>query len=246
MLKLQNLISEMLNESVYDKGIFKAVFFSGIPGAGKSYTIEKITDGSIEPRIVNFDKYLEFLGKKAGVKDVGKHTDIIDRSFLDRSKIMSMTAFSLYVNSMLPLFIDSTSNRINRTLFREGLLSSFGYDTAMVYVNTPLEKAIERVRSRERTVPVSFIRSVYDSMQENVNYYKNRFPTFLEINNDEGEFDDKAILKAYKSISGFFREDIENPIGRRNRDVAEKTSGYLTPGVYKDVSEIKRKLTNWY
>jgi len=36
-----------LLESVNDRGIFKAVFFAGIPGAGKSYVLNKISDGGI-------------------------------------------------------------------------------------------------------------------------------------------------------------------------------------------------------
>lgn len=242
MLKLQNLINELMTESVYDKGIFKAVFLTGLPGAGKSYTLSKITDGSIEPRIVNTDKYSEYFGKKLGIKDVGTE---IRASFYDRVRIMTHTQLSQYINSMLPLFVDSTSSKINITLYRDGLLKLFGYDTAMVFVNTSFETAIKRIQQRERSVPISFVKDVYSRVEDNVKFYKNNFSTFIEINNDEGELNDEAINKAYKAVSAFFKGDIKNYTGKRNKKIAENSSGYLTPVVYKDISQIKAKLINW-
>lgn len=43
---------QQLSESINDKGLFKAVFILGIPGAGKSTVIRQITDGAIHPRVV--------------------------------------------------------------------------------------------------------------------------------------------------------------------------------------------------
>lgn len=236
-------LTEIINESVYDKGIFKAVFFAGLPGAGKSYTIDKITDGNIQPHIVNFDKYAEFLGNKLGIIDVG---GVVDKTFIDTTKQMTINQLALYVNSMLPLFVDSTSNKINRAVYRDGLLKSFGYDTAMVWVETSLDTAIQRVQQRDRSVPESFIRSVHDSLAENKKYYMKHYSTFVEVQNDGGELTNEAILAAYRKVSGFFRGEIENPIGRRNKETAENSSGYMTPEIYNDISEIKSKLTNWY
>ena len=48
-----------LTEGIEDKGIFKAVFLAGHPGSGKSYTLDRIKSGQIEPRIVNTDKFVE-------------------------------------------------------------------------------------------------------------------------------------------------------------------------------------------
>lgn len=57
----------LLTESINDKGIFKAIFMAGTPGAGKSYVINKINDGKIQPRIVNTDKLTEYFGKGENV-----------------------------------------------------------------------------------------------------------------------------------------------------------------------------------
>ena len=52
-MRLENYL---ISEGINDKGIFKACFMCGHPGAGKSYTLTKIKSGIIEPRIVNIDK----------------------------------------------------------------------------------------------------------------------------------------------------------------------------------------------
>ena len=56
----------LLNESINDKGILKAIFVVGLPGAGKSYTISNLK-GQISPKIVNTDATLEFLSKKTNI-----------------------------------------------------------------------------------------------------------------------------------------------------------------------------------
>lgn len=243
MIKLRELVEDTLQESVYDKGIFKAVFFAGIPGSGKSYTISKITDGSIQPHIINFDKYAEFLGKQHNIKDVGGY---VEDWFIDRAKTMTRSQLAAYVNSMLPMFVDSTSNKMNRTIYRDGLLKSFGYDTAMVWINTPIDISIKRIQQRERSVPIGFVKAVHKNIEENMEYYKNHFELFLEIKNGVGELNNNVLLDAYKKISAFFKEDVQNPVGRRNKEIAAKTSGYLVPKVYPDLNKIKSKLVNWY
>ena len=246
MIKLKNILESLsehpLTESVFDKGLFKAVFFSGIPGAGKSYVINSITDGQIQPRIVNFDKYSEFLAKKYNLPDAGDQ----DFPFVDQAKTMTISQLSGYVNGLLPLFIDTTSNKANRTMLRDGVLKSFGYDTGLVWINTPLDVALDRIKQRDRSVSDDFVVSVHRSLEENIKYYKTQFSFFIEVKNGAGELTDEVIRDAYKTASSFFREDIQNPIGKRNYKKAFDTTGYLVPHVYKSISDIKVKLSNWY
>ena len=56
-----------LNESINDKGIFKAIFLVGIPGSGKSYTASKL-NGVISPKIVNTDIAVEYMIKKLKIE----------------------------------------------------------------------------------------------------------------------------------------------------------------------------------
>ena len=53
----------IINESINDKGILKAIFVVGLPGSGKSYTVQRLR-GTVSPVVVNTDKVAEFLSKK--------------------------------------------------------------------------------------------------------------------------------------------------------------------------------------
>lgn len=228
-----------LLESVNDRGIFKAVFFAGIPGAGKSYVLNKISDGGIMPRVVNTDIYTEYLSKKFG-RDISGEFDV----HVDVIKKVTVNQLSGYVNGALPLFVDGTSNSASSLFKREGILKSFGYDTGMVYIDTDLDVAIERSKERDRKVPEEFIRKVYESLSKNREYYKNHFEFFVEVKNSDGELTDKVVMDAYKKVRGFYSSDIQNPIGIESKN--KMVNGYLVPSVYRDISSIVRVVRGWY
>jgi len=131
-MRLEDYIEEYpkgfkLTEGIDDKGIFKAVFMGGMPGAGKSYVLKKIKSGQLEPRIVNTDKFKEFFGEWR------------TKASFDRSKKLTSSQLSLYLNSMLPLFVDATSSIVSAIIVRNNILENLGYDTAMVFVNVTTE-----------------------------------------------------------------------------------------------------------
>ena len=228
-----------LLESVRDRGIFKAVFFAGIPGAGKSYVLSSIGDGSIMPKVVNTDVYTEYLNKKFGRDISGEfniHADVIKR--------VTVNQLSGYVNGALPMFVDGTSNSASSLFKREGILKSFGYDTGMVYIDTDLEVAIARVKQRDRKVPEKFIRGVYESLNKNREYYRSHFKFFVEVKNSEGELTDEVIMGAYNKVRGFYNSDIENSIGVDSK--SKMVNGYLVPAVYRDMNLIVRNIGGWY
>lgn len=239
MIRLKNLIPE----SVSDKGIFKAIFFAGIPGSGKTYVTSKITDGTIQPRIVNTDKFIEYISNQVK-SDV--NIDPLYQIFREQIKTLTKNQFSLYLNSMLPLFIDGTSNSAKNLFKRDGILKSFGYDTGMVWIETDVEDAIERSKTRSRYVPEDFIRSVFESLQTNKSYYQSHFKFFTEIKNSSGELTDNLILSAYKNVSSFFNESIQNPVGVENKNIAQSSTGYLIPQVYINIQDIQNQLSGWY
>lgn len=236
-------IHDILAESINDKGIFKAVFLAGTPGAGKSYVTSKITDGQINPRIVNTDKFYEFLIKK-GHLEFGDEGRMI---FVDRSKYLTKQQLVQYINGMLPLIVDGTSSRISNILNRNGILESFGYDTTMVWIDTNLETAIIRAKQRDRYVPEEFIREVHNRAEENKQYYINKFGSrFIEVDNNYGMLTDEVILKAYRSVSGFFSSEIDNPVGRRNVErLQEAGEVYLVPTLY-EMDQLHRIVDVWY
>ena len=237
----QSFINEdVINESVHDRGCFKAVFLAGTPGSGKSYIISKIKSGSIEPRIVNVDKFVEFLNLN------NPNPTYVRADVYDRAKKLSKNQFAQYINGALPLFVDATSANLNTLRNRLNVLDMIGYDYAMIFVNTSVETSQKRASMRPRKVDPEVIKQDYDTIQKMKNKIISYFPFHMEINNDDGELTDDIILKAYKRISYFYDGEIENPIGKeRYETMLEKGWKYLAPNIM-GMSEIKSLINTWY
>lgn len=237
---------QYIDESINDKGILKAVFVVGIPGAGKSYTIKQL-GGAFSPKIVNTDKATEFLSKKF---DIESNSETWKSFFRDRTRPMTVNMLTGYLNGMLPLFVDGTSNDVSNVLGRAGILESLGYDVGMCFVDTNLDVAKARALKRGdeigRHVSSDFIEKVHALSQENKEYFKGKFSFFQEIKNNPGELDDSAIMKIYKQVSGFYSGEVQNPVGKRTlqklKDNGEK---YLVPEVF-DMETLKKKVEGWY
>ncbi len=224
----------LLNESINDRGLYKAVFTAGSPGAGKSYTISKIKSGQIEPRIVNVDKWTEFLN----IHDI--------YSVYNKSKRLSVNQFTHYVNGVLPLFIDTTGVIIELLRKRVNIIEKLGYDVALVFVNTSLETALRRAEKRTRKVDPDAVKEYYEKSLQFKNDIKSFFSFSIEINNDDGELTDEVITKAFKKISYFYDTDVENPVGKKNLQLMRENNWkYLDPNIMT-LGEIRSELSNWY
>lgn len=232
-------LQQYLNEGINDKGIMKSCFMSGSASSGKSYVISKITAGSIQPRIVNTDKLTEYYMQFKPDFNWKEHSSEI--------KQMTKKQLANYLNSMLPLWIDGTSANVSAVLRRKGILQSLGYDTAMIFVNTPVETAIKRNEKRGRTVDRDFLERAYKKTQQAKQYYSTEFNNFTEINNDVGELTDEVILKAYKKMNSYFESDVLNPIGKNLIEKMKKSGHkYLIDLENYDIKYIQKLVDSWY
>ena len=226
-------LQQYINESINDKGIFKACFMAGTPGSGKSFVISKIKGGDIEPRVVNVDRMNEYL--KAFTQE---QRNVIQ----DKVNRVTQNQLALYLNGMLPLWLDGTASKVSEVKYRKNALEEFGYDTAMIWVNTSVETAIKRAQKRERKVDPEIIEILYDNIQNNKPLYKSMFPIFVEVNNDDGELTDKVILKVYRKMSGYFNTPVKNPKGK---EIIGKGCKYLIDCGYT-MNDIKSAISGWY
>lgn len=231
---------EFIIESIEDKGILKAIFIVGIPGAGKSYTAKKLS-GVVSPKIVNTDRATEFLSHKTGTKIGSRNWD----HFSDSAHRITRAALSNYINSMLPLFIDGTSNDTSNILHRAGILESLGYDVGMIFIDTPLDTALKRAAAREREVDPDFIKKVNDQAQENLEFFKSKFGFFRVIENDDGELTDATLLDAFKAVASFYESPLSNPVGTRLLKKMKKANAkYLSDIMTQEI--IDKKVEGWY
>ena len=237
MTRLKHYITEGIN----DKGIFKAVFMAGHPGAGKTYTLSKIKSGSIEPRVINTDLLFPFFKDQWG-KEWGQ--------IRDKVKSLSRNRLVLHLNSMLPMAVDGTAVRATIILRRKSILETMGYDTAMVFVNTSLETAIKRAKERQartgREVTEDFIRESYAKVNKLKQFYRNKFMDWIEVSNDEGELTNSVITKAFKHMDRFYNSPISNPIGKEYvEEMKENGWKYLSPNVMS-MDVIESTANAWY
>ena len=232
-------LMEYLQESINDKGIFKSCMMAGTSNSGKSWVITKITSGQIEPRIVNTDKFVEFY------MDMDPGYDWL--KYGDQTKKLTKAQLFNYINSLLPLWIDGTSSNPNAVLRRKGMLQSLGYDVSMIFVDTPVETAIERNKKRNRVVDEDFLVKAYEQSMQLKNYYASEFKVFTEILNGEGELTDEAILNAYRKMRGFFDGPLMNPIGQNLIKELKNIGGkYLVDHSEYNMQYLKKLVENWY
>lgn len=236
---------DFILESVNDRGIFKAIFVIGLPGAGKSYTISKI-NGLVSPKIVNTDKAGEFLSKKWN-KQINSDTWV---DFKDTAHRITEASLTNYIDGMLPLFVDGTSNDVSNILHRIGILESLGYDVGVAFVRADVKTSLARAKARAektgRHVDEDFIMHVHQQNQDNANYLKSKVSFFVAVDNNDDVLDNNDMLEAYKKTQKFFDMPVENPIGKRYIETLKQTKDkYLTPNLLnKDV--LSKKIAGWY
>lgn len=234
-MRLDDYIEQnpMITESILDRGIFKAVFMAGGAGSGKSYVLSKVKSGSIEPRIVNVDKFIEFYNTSYD-------------EYYDQSKILTKGQLFNYVNSALPLAIDTTAAHVDSAIKKQKLLELIGYDTAMIFVNTSLDMSLRRARSRKRVVADEEVVKYYNLLLKAKSILKSQFPLFIEVKNDAGELTDEVVLKVFKRMSFFYESPIKNSIGQETiKKMKDNNYKYLIPGIYEK-DELKNIIDKWY
>mgnify|MGYP003386258835 FL=1 len=221
MIKLVDL----LNEGVYDPGIFKAVFTGGGPGSGKSYAASELF--GIPERMpfvsakglkgVNTDSAFEASLKRAGLgTDLSKmDADQFVQSQVLRKKAKKAVASQLehYIKGKLGLLIDGTGHNYNKIVDRKKRLEKLGYDTFMVFVNTSLDVALKRNEERDRTLPEKIVKEYWQACQNNLGKFQGAFgaSNMLVVDNSEKkDFPDSVIKAANK----FVNKPIQNHIAK--------------------------------
>ena len=200
---------ESLHEGINDPGIFKAVFMAGGPGSGKSLASRKLGFASMGLREVNSDMAFEKGLKQAGLslkmpEDEEEQRDAI------RVHAKSLTAKrqDMYVKGRLGLVIDSTARDVKKILRQKRLLEQLGYETAMVFVNTSLETALDRNRTRQRSIPDNIVKDNHKVVRANMGKLQNAFgrANFFIIDNDGDVKDlDKNTTKVFPRLKGWVK-----------------------------------------
>ncbi len=222
VIKLTNI----LNEGVYDQGIFKAIFTAGGPGSGKSYAAstlfgmpEKMPFVSAQGlKGVNSDQAFETYMKKSKMPlDLAKLSkDEFANAMELRGKAKMVTAKRMagYINSKLGMLIDGTGKNLSKISKMRTSLQNEGYDCYMIYVNTDLKVALQRNAERERTVPVEMLKKSWTEVNNNLGHFQGLFGSSNILVVDNSEYKEFANIVKAKARE-FVKRPIQNYIAKK-------------------------------
>ena len=194
---------DIINEGVYDPGIFKAIFLAGGPGSGKSFVGNELLgipiggfsgiNMSFAPsgvKLVNSDPEFELFLKKIGI-DPKNLANMTDEEFKkategegsprEKAKKIKDARQKLYTQGRLGLLVDGTGDDYSKIKKKNIELKNLGYDTYMLFINTTLEVALERNAQRERKLPEELVKKIWTNVQKNMGRFQGLFGSNFKI-----------------------------------------------------------------
>lgn len=204
---------KFMTEGVDDPAIFKAVFLAGGPGSGKSFIVGKTGLPALGLKVVNSDDAFEQAMKKAGM--TMKPDDIFSVKGQDirgRAKALTGKRQAMFITGRLGLVIDGTGKDFNKVKKQVKSMKDLGYDVAMIFVNTDLETAIERDKTRERTLGEVEVTKYWKEVQRNIGAFQTMFgkKNMLIVDNSNGKDFKVETLRAYRDVKKFLDKEPEN------------------------------------
>ena len=232
----------ILNEGVYDPGIFKAIFLAGGPGSCKSFVGSELVgmpkggfsnvDMSFAPsgvKLVNSDPEFEYFLKKDGI-DPKNLADLSDEEFKKategdaspraKAKKIKDAKEKLYTQGRLGLLIDGTGDDYAKIKKKNEELKKLGYDTYMLFINTTLEVAQQRNAQRDRKLPEKLVKKIWTDVQKNMGRFQGLFKGNFKIIDNS----DKRVAKResrlfpkefYSSLNKFIKAPVKSAIAKR-------------------------------
>ena len=207
-------LNQILQEGVYDPGIFKAFFLAGGPGSGKTF-VTRAAFGGTGLKLVNSDAAFERAMKKAGLSlkmpDAEEYFRNIVRA---KAKMTTATQLDTYMQGRLGLVIDATGRDINVINTQKRMLDQIGYDSYMIFVNTSLEVALERNQNRPRSIPEYIVTNSWNGVQRNIGQFQRIFSPnrmlIVDNNRSEKELVTITLNTAAKFIRSQLRQSPQN------------------------------------
>ena len=205
MKKTLQEVREYINEGVYDPGIFKAFFLAGGPGSGKTFVTQSAFAGT-GLKLVNSDVKFERDLKKANLSlkmpDEEKYfRDIIRQG----AKQFVGKQMDQYLKGRLGMIIDSTARDYSTIQRQYNLLRNIGYDCYMIFVNTSLDVALERNRTRSRSIPEYIVQKSWKGVQANMGAFQKVFGHSKMLIVDNNKDDKELVTQTLNTASRFIR-----------------------------------------
>ena len=221
---------QYINEGVYDPSIFKAFFLAGGPGAGKSWVSARALSG-MGLKVINSDNaFASKLKKEKMSLDFATHNEkeIIKRDKIrTKAKQVAGMQLGLALEGRLGIIIDSTARDVEKIQQEAQNLRTIGYDIHMVFVNTSLEVALERNKTRPRVLPDAVVINSHKQIQKNMGRLQRIFGVrnFVVVDNNE------------------VAQDVNPTVHKRIRGMVNRapTSYQAVKWIHRELDKRKRK-----
>ena len=221
---------QYITEGVYDPSIFKAFFLAGGPGSGKSWVSARALSG-MGLKVINSDNaFASKLKKEKMSLDFAAHDEkeIIKRDKIrSKAKQVAGMQLGLALEGRLGIIIDSTARDVEKIQQEAQNLRSIGYDIHMVFVNTSLEVALERNKSRPRVLPDAIVINSHKQIQKNMGRLQRIFGVrnFVVVDNNE------------------IAQDVNPTVHKRIRGMVNRapTSYQAVRWIHRELDKRKRK-----
>ena len=194
-----------LKEGLYDPHIFKAFFLAGGPGSGKTF-VTRNAFGGTGLRQINSDSAFENALRKNGLslkmpEDEAEARDILRA----RAKGTTDRTMDLSIKGRLGMVIDGTGRDYDKIANQKALLQQLGYDCYMIFVNTSLEVALERNRTRTRSIPEYIVSKSWKGVQANMGAFQKVFGHTKMLIVDNNRDDKELVTSTLNTASKFIR-----------------------------------------
>ena len=210
MKKTLQEVRDYINEGVYDPGIFKAFFLAGGPGSGKTFVTQSAFAGT-GLKLVNSDVKFERDLKKANLSL--KMPDE-EKYFRDRirqgAKEFAGKQMDTYLKGRLGMIVDSTARDYPSIQRQYNLLRNIGYDCYMIFVNTSLDVALERNRTRSRSIPEYIVQKSWKGVQANMGAFQKVFGHSKMLIVDNNKDDKELVTSTLNTASKFIRSRLRS------------------------------------
>ena len=201
-------ITEII-EGRFDPYQNKAIFFAGVPGAGKTFIARRLAAIFYGLKQVNPDAAFKYLLRNKNLSLKMPPEEETPREIeRQRSKQIVGRQQQMYQQENLGMLIDTTGRSLSRVVDTKEELEAQGYDTAMIYVDADIETSVKRNRARERSIPEKVLMQNFGAVKVNLPRFRELFgDRFFEIDNSiEKQAELPQILKTLEQQMKSFLE----------------------------------------
>ena len=181
-------ITEII-EGRFDPYQNRAIFFAGVPGAGKTFIARRLASIFYGLKQVNPDAAFKYLLRNKNLSLKMPPEEETPREIeRQRSKQIVGKQQQMYQQENLGMLIDTTGRSLARVMDTKEELEAQGYETAMIYVDADIETSVKRNRARERSIPEKVLMQNFGAVKANVPRFEELFGDRLfKIDNSYAE-----------------------------------------------------------